>query len=486
MRRLVCIASLFGLIGFLGPASFTPIAHAGTVNLHPLNGAHWQANEGPLPTTTQGTADVDPADQGLVGTLQPLDVHVSAAAVTGFEGQPTSAIQHLGLGSLAEGAGWDPCVRVAITSPDGAEDEVTLTARDTQAASPIDGLPGWTAYAWDGQLPDGTIRAIEFGVHAAETRDLPVRFVLDLITVNDLTWASAGDNSWQPAPWADDQNPYDQGGPIQSQSVLGTWAGFFTSTDASHRGEATLQVTSQDQRRVTGEVLGLSDGPIQVEGTIAEGQLSLVGSSAAVRSFAAEGSVEEAVWIDPDADTEGAPSRLRGPGEGAPPIVWESRYEATYADGGHASGKIAAIKRLPNPDAPSLAGEWFENATSNEATVEPGEPFAYLSDSEGWVAGSLGLDTPDGSRFFDLVGQVWSQDGSTFVTSLGLAEVDDDGIDFVEGMIGIRLRYTTADGSQYLDGAYRTLFGTGQNSEEGTVSLVRCDARPCGTESTAP
>ena len=60
-------------------------------------------------------------------------------------------------------------------------------------ATPV--APGWTACTFTGELPDGTISAIELALHVGgSTPPDRTRVVLDNMQVTGHAWTDAGDN----------------------------------------------------------------------------------------------------------------------------------------------------------------------------------------------------------------------------------------------------------------------------------------------------
>ena len=183
-------AALTGALG-VGAAGAAPPGDG--LGLHPLDGGHWQAGVG-LEDARGG------ARQALVRSIDGTDAHPEVAAVTGLEGQDTSAVERLGFSVAGEQAGIVPCIKVAFTDALGQRREAMITSRTMRAQPARE--PGWTAYTLDAGLPPGgTIQAIELGVHVendpVDTRPT-VRF--DDVVVNDVTFTSPADNAAQNPP----------------------------------------------------------------------------------------------------------------------------------------------------------------------------------------------------------------------------------------------------------------------------------------------
>ena len=195
-RRLVAVASVFA--GAVALATMP--ADAGRPpepKLHPIDGAHWQAKVG-LPDSRGNARQALAQDIDAVEGQPPDPVHIGLGAITGFEGQPTSAVQRVRVDAKGTEGGIIPCVRVAYIDLAGNEAEFMVTmvpeVVTVATATAPGGTAGWLGYAYNGPLPAGTIQAIEVGVHAANEPPDPGRVLFDNVQVNDHRWTHPGDN----------------------------------------------------------------------------------------------------------------------------------------------------------------------------------------------------------------------------------------------------------------------------------------------------
>ena len=188
MTTKISGAVAVALTGALGVADAAGAAPPGDgLGLHPVDGGHWHAGAG-LEDARGG------ARQALVRTVDGDDAHPEVAAVTGLEGQDTSAVRRLGFSVAGDDPGLTPGVRVAFTDALGEQREAMITSRMMRAQPAREA--GWTAYTFDAGLPPGgTIQTIELGVHVeqdpVDTRPT-VRF--DDVVVNDVTFTGPADN----------------------------------------------------------------------------------------------------------------------------------------------------------------------------------------------------------------------------------------------------------------------------------------------------
>lgn len=170
------------------PAHARPEPH---LKLHPIDAGTWEAGTG-LPDT------FGDADTGLVGAIgnpnDAPDPHPEVAEVTGLEGRPTTALEHVAFATLGDRVGIQPCIKVAYTDPLGRAGEIMVTGT-MMTRYEIGGHPDWYGYAYDGPWPAGTIDAVELGIHI-DFFDPPEpdRIVFDNIEINTKTWTHPGDN----------------------------------------------------------------------------------------------------------------------------------------------------------------------------------------------------------------------------------------------------------------------------------------------------
>lgn len=179
---------LAGVLGSAG-AAFA-VSPPEPIRVVPVDGGHWQSGVG-LPGSRGN------ADQALVRVVDGSDDHPEVAAITGLEGEDTSALESFGFTVAGEDVGIIPCVRVAFTDALGNQGELMFTRR-TMRSEPSR-TPGWTVYTFDTGLPPGaTIEEIEIGVHSESNPPDPVRVLFDDVMVNGQVFTHAGDNAMDP------------------------------------------------------------------------------------------------------------------------------------------------------------------------------------------------------------------------------------------------------------------------------------------------
>ena len=185
--------------------ALAPSAQAGSVppsvKLSPLDGAHWQGQQGVI---SQDAPDVrDVGVQGLVGPRLG-GPNIRVAALSGFEGRLMSSLAAFGFAAYLP-SGIIPCVRVGFLNTAGVENfiEVEPGSRTGAGLTPelINDRPGWVQFTFNGELPEGTITGITLNtepsnINADPPNITPVRFDNVSVTFGDgstYLWGSAND-----------------------------------------------------------------------------------------------------------------------------------------------------------------------------------------------------------------------------------------------------------------------------------------------------
>ena len=157
-----------------------------SIGVVPLDGAHWKAGAGL--SDARGNASV-----GLTQTVDGSVREVDVAAIRGLEGSPSSSVTRLGFAVRGLPSGIDPCWKVVITNPDGAQVTVELEGNsDARGVTQTDLGGGWTQWTFTTELPQGTINTIDLHLDVVSLSLVTDTVAFDNFTVNDLTASKGG------------------------------------------------------------------------------------------------------------------------------------------------------------------------------------------------------------------------------------------------------------------------------------------------------